>query len=73
MPDDSPTISLSAAVLLAGPGLGRDLAYKLARRDLFPGQLPTIRGRYRVDRDAMLAALADGWTPPALEDEGGAA
>lgn len=72
--EDATIISLPAAILLAGPGLGRDFAYKLAKRGLFPGQVATIRGLYRVNREDMLAALAAGWTPPAdLSEDGGAA
>ena len=58
-------ISLPEAILLAGPGLGKTRSYELAKLGMFPGQLPTVRGRYRINRAALLEALADGWT----EDE----
>jgi hypothetical protein len=61
----SEVIGLPEAILLAGPGLGKTNAYRLAKLGTFPGQLPSVRGRYRISRARLVEALAAGWT----EDE----
>lgn len=58
-------IGLPEAILLAGPGLGRTAAYRLAKLGMFPGQLNSKGMRnYRIDRARFLELLAAGWTPP---------